>query len=463
MPDNLILCTDSYKASHWLQYPEGMDGMYSYVEARSGGVGQDFTVFFGLQAIMDRYLSQAICMEDVQEAAAFFAAHGVPFNQAGWERIVEHHQGRLPVRILAVPEGTVVPNKNVLMSIEATDPELPWVGSYLETLLLRVWYPITVATYSYQAKILIREALLRTADDLSGLPFKLHDFGARGVSSGESAQLGGMSHLVNFMGSDTVEGIVAAIKHYHLPAMPAFSVPAAEHSTITSWGRENEVEAYRNILNTYAKPGHIVAVVSDSYDIYHACDQLWGQELRQQIIDSGATLVIRPDSGEPSEVIPKMLAILEQRFGITINSKGFKVLQYVRLIQGDGLNGPADIAAIIDIVESQGYSIDNIAFGMGGGLLQKINRDTLGFAMKCSAVRVDGVWRDVFKDPITSAGKKSKKGRLDLVQQDGVFQTLRHEEAEALGLESALQLVYENGQIIKRFTLEEVRQNTALW
>lgn len=294
--NNLLLNTDSYKASHFVQYPPGSDGMFSYIESRGGAY--DRTVFFGLQIILKEYLAQPITRAMIDEAESFFRAHGEPFDRAGWEYIVETYQGFLPIRINAVPEGSIVPGKNVLCTIECTDPRVFWCASYIEPLLLRVWYPITVATQSWSIKQLIRRFLERTSDDPAAqLPFKLHDFGARGVSSAESAAIGGCAHLVNFMGSDTVLGVLAA-KRYYGEAMAAYSIPAAEHSTITSWQKGGEAEAYRNMLRQFGQKGALFAVVSDSYDIFNACDKLWGQELKSEVINSGATLIIRPDSGD---------------------------------------------------------------------------------------------------------------------------------------------------------------------
>ena len=320
--DNLLLNTDSYKASHWLQYPPGTDATFFYVESRGGLY--DRTLFFGLQAILKEYLAKPITHADVDEARDVFAAHGEPFNEAGWRYIVDRHGGHLPIRIRAVPEGTVVPTHQALVTIESTDPDAYWVPSYLETMLLRLWYPVTVATISWHAKQTIRQFLERTSDDPVGqLPFKLHDFGARGVSSAESAALGGSAHLVNFMGTDTVSGLLAARAYYHEP-MAGFSIPAAEHSTITSWGRENEVEAYRNMLRQFAKPGSVVAVVSDSYDIYHAIREHWGKTLKDEVIQSGATLVVRPDSGDPVDVVHQCLVLLDEAFGHTVERQGLQ-------------------------------------------------------------------------------------------------------------------------------------------
>ncbi|WP_250628346.1 nicotinate phosphoribosyltransferase [Pinirhizobacter soli] len=462
--DNLLLNTDSYKASHWLQYPPGTDSTFFYVESRGGTY--DRTVFFGLQAILKEYLARPVTHAHVDEARDLFAAHGEPFNEAGWRYIVDHHGGLLPIRIRAVPEGTVVPTHQALMTIESTDPAAFWVPSYLETMLLRIWYPVTVATISWHAKQTIRQFLERTSDDVEGqLPFKLHDFGSRGVSSVESAAIGGAAHLVNFLGTDTVSGLLLARAHYHEP-MAGFSIPAAEHSTITSWGRQNEAEAYRNMLRQFAKPGAIVAVVSDSYDIYHAITEHWGKTLRQEVIDSGATIVVRPDSGDPVAVVHQCLELLDEAFGHTVNGKGYKVLNHVRVIQGDGIN-PTSIRAILDRVTSAGYATDNVAFGMGGALLQQLNRDTQKFALKCSAARVNGAWIDVWKDPVTDKGKQSKRGRMTLLRhrEYGTFKTVPvPPQARSLadidkpmGFDDAMVTVWEDGKIVSDFAFADIR------
>ncbi len=463
--DNLLLNTDSYKASHWLQYPPGTDATFFYVESR-GGV-HDRTVFFGLQAILKEYLAKPVTHADIDEARDLFAAHGEPFNEAGWRYIVERHGGLMPIRIRAVPEGTVVPTHQALVTIESTDPHAYWVPSYLETLLLRLWYPVTVATISWHAKQTIRQFLERTSDDPEGqLPFKLHDFGARGVSSTESAAFGGAAHLVNFLGTDTVSGLLLARRYYHEP-MAGYSIPAAEHSTITSWGREREVEAYRNMLAQFGKPGAIVAVVSDSYDIFHAIREHWGKTLRDEVVASGATLVVRPDSGDPVDVVHQCVSLLDEAFGHTVNSKGYKVLNHVRVIQGDGIN-PTSIRAILERITSYGYATDNLAFGMGGALLQRLDRDTQKFALKCSAARVDGEWIDVYKDPVTDKGKTSKRGRMTLVQhrEYGHFKTVPvppeaeslEQAAKPMGYDDAMVTVWENGRLVSDWTFAQVRE-----
>jgi nicotinamide phosphoribosyltransferase len=389
----------------------------------------------------------------VDEAAAFFEGHGVPFNRAGWLRIADVFEGRLPLRIRAVPEGTVVPVSNVLMSAESTDPETFWVVSWLETQLVRLWYPITVATLSRHVKRIILEALQESADDpLAELPFKLHDFGSRGVSSRESAGIGGMAHLVNFQGSDTIEGVRFA-NHYYSDKMSGFSLPAAEHSTITAWGRNRELAAYRNMVTNFCRPGKIAACVSDSYDIFNAVENLWGGELAEDVARSGGTLVIRPDSGDPVEVVVRCLEILERKVGMTRNKRGYKVLpSHFRLIQGDGVT-PETIDAILREVLLHRYSASNLAFGMGGGLLQQVNRDTQRFAFKCSEVTINGQRTKVSKSPITDSAKRSKAGRLSLIEEAGRLTTV-----EGMLETSLLQPVFENGKILRETTLAEVRE-----
>jgi len=451
--------TDSYKVSHYKQYPPATTSMFSYIESRGGEY--DETVFFGLQYYLKEYLTHRVTVEEVEQAKNLFALHGEPFNYEGWLYIAKELGGKLPVRIRAVPEGMAVPTHNILVSIESTDPKVFWIVSWLETMLLRIWYPITVSTRSHFIKSIIMDALTKSSDDPEGeISFKLHDFGSRGVSSQESAMIGGAAHLVNFMGSDTVAGVLMANLYYNIP-MAGFSIPAAEHSSITSWGKENEVEAYRNMLKQFAKPGALVACVSDSYDLWNACTNLWGDVLRQEVIDSGAVVIIRPDSGYPPQVVCKCASLLAEKFSYTVNSKGYKVINNVRIIQGDGINEDS-IQIILNDLLKAGFSATNIAFGMGGALLQTVNRDTQKFAMKCSHIfrTVDGksVSVDVFKNPITDPGKASKAGRLDLAfTDDRGFETVTLSDDEFASQHSVMHTVYLNGELLNETTFDEVR------
>src|SRR5258708_768497 len=456
--DNIILQTDSYKVSHWKQYPSKTEYVYSYFESRGSKYPQ--TLFFGLQYYLKKYLvGQVVTQEKIDEAEKIFEAHFGDkslFNRKGWEYVISKHKGRLPIEIMAVAEGTLVDTKNVLFTVENTDPKCFWLTSYLETLLEQVWYPTTVATKSFAMKLLLRVFLEKTGNDISD--FKLHDFGYRGSTSQESAGLGGAAHLINFKGSDTIAAIVLLQKYYHAD-MPAFSIPAAEHSTITAWGKDSELFAYANMLEQF--PKGLVAVVSDSYDIYNACKKLWGDELKDIVLQRTGVVVIRPDSGDPNVVLPKILKTLGEAFGNTVNEKGYKVLNpNIRLIQGDGIDENTMVGVLQTLVGT-GWSADNIAFGSGGGLLQNMNRDTMKFAYKCSNVTVGGKDRDVFKDPVTDKDKMSKKGRLGLAKTDAGWITLNSAQRKIPMFDEQLKLVYRNGELLIDQNFEQIRQQVS--
>lgn len=466
--ENIILKSDSYKYSQWLQYPKGITKMYSYFESRGGESGkysENIIQFFGLQYYLKKYFQTEITAEMVEEANEIVTCHGLPFNYEGWMRVVEVHGGKLPLKIKAVCEGTVVPRRNVLMTIESTDQQLFWLVGWAETLLMKIWYPTTVATLGKNINNLITEFMIKTADDNEKVPFMLHDFGYRGVASEEQAGIGGMAHLVNFMGTDTIASLMYARKYY-LATMPGFSIPASEHSTMTAWGpgSSNEKQAFQNMITQFGT-SPIYACVSDSWDFYQAINT-W-ISLKDEIISSGGQLVIRPDSGDATQNIMYALRTLssEEAFGYSLNSKGYKVLNNVALIQGDGVNSNL-IYDILSAMENEGFSAQNIAFGMGGALLQgnfesSINRDTHKFAIKCSAIEIDGQTRGVFKDPITDKGKKSKKGYLDLKLIDGKYTTVEYAHyptADELA-DSQLVTYFENGELITEFDFEQVRAN----
>jgi len=464
--DNLILLSDSYKVSHHKQYPPETQTVYSYFESRGGEF--PYTIFFGLQYYLYKYLKGCrLSGIDIEEAERYFEKHfgnKSLFNKAGWEYICDVHNGKLPVSIKAIPEGTRVSTSNVLMTIENTDPKCYWLTNYLETLLVQTWYGSTVATQSYAIRQMITKFLEETGDP-SLINFKLHDFGFRGVSSVESAAIGGAAHLINFMGTDTMVALKLINEYYNTSnsnKIVGHSIPAAEHSTICSWGREYERDAFENMLDQY--PEGLVACVSDSYNIFNACEKLWGSDLKDKIMARNGTLVIRPDSGDPVETILKVLHILEKQFSCSTNAKGYKVLDpHVRIIQGDGVN----INSIEDILremKTHKFSADNIAFGMGGALLQKLHRDTQSFAFKCSGVKVGNEWKSVFKCPITDTGKISKAGRLKLIARENAaggisYQTV-NEDANVHGKDLLVE-VFRDGKILKTYDFDEVRKNAA--
>ncbi len=464
--ENFLLDVDSYKLSHYLQYPPGTTNVSSYVESRGGQFGE--TVFIGPQGWIKKNLLSPITKHDRDEWIDMATKHGFTPNVADIDYIINTHGGYLPLEIQAVPEGSVIPTRNVLAQVVNTDERLPWLTSYIETSFLRaVWYPTTVATLSREAKKRIYEALRKTSDDPDGqIPFKLHDFGARGATSEESAALGGLGHLVNFMGTDTMSAIVAARRFYHAD-MAGFSIPASEHSTMTAWGRDGERDAFANMLKQFGGEDKLVACVSDSYDIWNAVEHLWGELLHDDIKRMGGTLVVRPDSGEPTTVPIQVIEALMEKFGYTVNRKGYKVLpNYVRVIQGDGITLDS-LEVILANMQARQLSADNIAFGMGAGLLQKVDRDTQKFAMKASAIKVNGTWRDIFKDPVTDPGKRSKQGRQALVYQCGLgscgYRTIPESLTGGMSAnEIILRTIYRNGELLVDDTFDIIRKRAKL-
>lgn len=459
---NILLMSDSYKYTHSKQYPENMTYMHSYIESRGGTYG--FTKFFGLQYYLKKYLTTQITKEIIDEAEKIVNSQNLPFDREMWEYILKEHNGYIPIRIRAVPEGIVVSNHNVLITVESTDEKVPSIVSFFETLLLKVWYPITTATLTYQYKRIFKYYLEQTSDNLSHLDTMLHDFGYRGVSSEESAKIGGMGHLVNFSGTDNVAAILGANKYYNAP-LKFSSVPAAEHSTITSWKKEHEKEAYEHLLDIYEN--QVFSVVIDSYNYYKAIEDIITDKLYEKIKKRNHILVIRPDSGEAVENILFACEHISKTFGYTVNSKGYKVLNNIRILQGDGINENT-AWDILKALKDNGYAADNIILGSGGALLQgndnsKINRDTHRFAMKCSCVIINDKLVEVFKAPITDRGKVSKKGRLDLIYKNKKYVTVN---IDNLALneyhpDSIMQVVFENGRLVNELTFDNIKENES--
>lgn len=465
--DNLVLMADAYKYAHHKFYYPGTTEIYSYLESRGGMFNE--TVFFGLQYILKEYLQgQAFTQQDLDEADGFmqqvFGRNDV-FDKAKFQYILDKYDGRLPVRIKAVKEGASVPTGNALMTIENTDPQCFWLTNFLETLLMQVWYPCTVASLSHEVKKVVKQYYNETATEGSeaGIDFVLNDFGFRGVSSVESAKIGGAAHLLSFSGSDTLAGSAMAMNYYDAQKVYGQSIPATEHSICTLLGREGELEIFKHILRTF--PTGIIACVSDSYNIFKACEIYWGTELRDEILNRKGTLVIRPDSGDPVMTLLRIFELLFDKFGCTVNSKGYKVLPpQVRVIQGDWVNYN-EIKTIYQALKDNGISAENLVLGMGGALLQKVDRDTQKFALKCSSAIINGKEMRVEKSPtemdkngnISASFKKSKGGRLKLAKINGTYKTVN--ETDFPEIADELHIVFENGELINPITFEQVRAN----
>jgi len=489
MIKNRIMLADSYKYSHIEQYPKKIYSMYDYAEARSGKV-YDKTVFFGLQYILLEYFKKPISMVEVEQAEKFAQAHGITFYADDWKYIVNKHNGHIPVVIKAVPEGKVIPVNNVLFTIESTDPKVFWITSWMETILMKVWYPSNVATRSYYIRKML-EGYAKETSDVENVDYQFHNFGDRGSSSVESAAIGGMAHLTQFRGTDNFNSVLQTYEFYGNDFNSGVidddnitckveepidintighSIPATEHSTTTSWGDVNEMEMIMNHLEiNKGKP--IIAAVCDSYD-YNKCVEniTKPQGVFQEKINSDEypIFVIRPDSGKPEIVINDTLDIMERNMvPYTVNSKGYKVFNKMRIIWGDGVNQDT-IKIMLDILKDRKYSSDNIAFGSGGWLMQQHDRDTQGWAIKCSNIKIkDGnkLYNfDVFKDPITDTKKKSKKGRVSLFIDTKTGEYVNYvmiENEIPEGYERVLETVYENGKITKIYSIDDIRKNSG--
>lgn len=471
MKNNIITLTDSYKLNHWNQYPKGTENVYSYFESRKGAKF-DNTVFFGLQYTLLEYLvGRVVTREKIERAAKLAKAHfgnDKYFNREGWEHILNAYNGKLPLRIRAVPEGTPVPVSNVMMTVENTGgPKTAFLTNALESLLTHVWYPCNVATLSRETKKMIKFYRELTSENNDGLQFMLHDFGFRGCSSVESAAIGGAGHLINFLGTDTLVAIETIVDYYdgneEFEGI-AYSVAATEHSIMTSLGRDGESEVVNSLLNEY--PTGILSVVADSYDYYKFVQETVGVRFKQRILERDGVFVVRPDSvtpdhNTPEDLVAWTLESLRHSFGATLNKKGFYVLNpKVRVLWGDGIDKDG-INKILDRARVDGYSAENLVFGMGGGLLQKHNRDTQRNAFKSSAQKRDGIWHDVQKAP-KDTSKMSKKGRLKLIREVGAHGSVWKTVAENEPGKDELVTVFENGELIRKYTIDEVRANAQI-
>jgi len=463
---NYLLTMDSYKVTHWDDYPAGTKTIESYFECRGGALFKQFP-FYGLQGILkDNFAGQVLTKAMIDQATDIFKVHfgnDAVFNRKGWLAMRDRYDGRLPLRIRALPEGTVVKPGVMLFNIKNTDPDFAYLTNVSETVLMQTWYPTTVAALGYAVRQNIAYYLKATGCGLAGLDFMLQDFGFRGVSSVESAGIGGAAHLLNFKGSDTLAALAYAHDRYNADLDKLmFSVIATEHSIMTALGRDGEAEVVRGLLARH-RTG-ILSVVADSYDIYNFVRYIVGQLFRAEIMARDGVFVIRPDSVTPQDPTPEqqmvtLCNILWEVIGGTVNDSGYKVLDpHVRLLWGDGI----DIDGICKIMESMmraGYAICNIAcFGMGGGLLQKVNRDTQRCAIKACAIEdKDGVWHDQYKEPLDPT-KKSLRGRLKTIERDGELVTVRVEE-DGVDL---LRPVFENGELLVDDDFESIRARARL-
>lgn len=455
--------TDSYKVGHWRFIVPGTTEMLYYYEARGGEY--PYQVLFDLQGNIQRNIEgQFASLIDVEEAefkAGLHFGSDRVFNKEGWRHVINTHGGYLPLEIRSVKEGTPVDVKNVMWTMKNTCDKCAWVPGWTETILEHTWYGSTVATKSRYTKQMIAEFLAETADNFDTLPFQLHDFGGRGVPCDLVMGIGAAAHLINFMGTDTLPGLDYIEQYYGFGIgneMPGYSVFATEHSITTMWQREFEAKFVGHALDEV--PTGILSLVGDSYDIYNFTANIIGGTYRERIRNRNGKVVVRPDSGDSVQVTLRILEILAEKFGVSETSNGYKLLPpCVGVLWGDGIDHYG-IRKILQAMKDAKWSAANIVFGMGGGLLQKLNRDTQKVAIKCCNAVINGEQVEIFKDPITDPGKKSKRGRLALLDdQNGGFHTMPYKGDGKNGYPfDLLEQVFLNGELKRFQKFPEIRQ-----
>lgn len=452
---NPLRKSDSYKDTHF--YGDDVTELMGYAESRGGEY--PYTEFFGMQGLlMEEFEGEFFTQKDLDEEYENSQQHfyaGFPYKKDGWQYILDTYKGKLPIEIRAVKEGSIVPVHNALYTIKSTDEKVPWIEQWVETVIQHTWYTTAVATKSRFCKeTCYRPFFDLTSDNPAAIDFILHDFGFRGATGTQAAARGGAAHLINFRGTDTKIAMDYLAQYYGAPRVSGYSVPASEHSMMTLKGEGGEAGQVGELLRKY--PKGILSIVGDSYDIFHFTKDILGKQYRDLIRTREGKVVCRPDSGDPVTQVPQLYDILAESFGVRENSKQYKLLPpCVGVLWGDGMDVYSILAQNRAIVQAH-YAIDNIVNGMGGGLLQKVNRDTQKFAIKlCNAI-IGGQDTPVSKKPKSDMGKASKAGRPALLKQDfGRWVTVQ-DSASGMVPFNQLELVFRNGDMKRMQTYSEI-------
>ena len=477
LPYNLICDVDSYKVDHVNELPVDTEFYYSTVIARKANEFTDHVVVMGLQPVIQMYLSTRITADMVEEAAEEIKNSGYQFRKDLWDIIVNEMEGKLPLEIRAVPEGTIVPVGTVIVTVVNTDKRFAWLASYIETILQRaMWKMTTVATICSAIRRDLLACAETTGTDAGHVLYALHNFGDRGADAHEVAVMAGIAHLSQFEGTDCLQANRYIKRLYGSDRHHGTSVVASEHSVMCGLAdpvaRDDYAAAVRMldrldeiltaIENGATNLAPIVSIVIDTYNAYRFADEYIGIRLKGVIDRLGARggkVVLRPDSGNAVEMPIEIIKLLMKNFGYTTNAAGFKQLPaHVGVIQGDGLNQKS-LRKILRRLEEEKLALGNIVFGMGGGLTHEAGRDEFSFAMKATA-RCDskGIWHDLFKDPITDIGKRSLRGRVTTYKcADGRIFSERLELQEVnKQIVDMLTTVFLNGELVTRYTFPEV-------
>ncbi|MEM6684687.1 MAG: nicotinate phosphoribosyltransferase [Bacteroidota bacterium] len=479
---NPLLLTDGYKLGHRAQYPQGTSKVYSNWTPRKSRIkGINSVVFFGLQYFIKEYLIKQFNKEFFHQPKAQVIAEykkyvdhylGDDYNTSHIEAL--HDLGYLPIEIKAVPEGTEVPIRVPMFTVVNTLPEFFWMTNYLETLLSNIiWQPCTSATIAKRYKtILTKYAQETDAENLDFINWQGHDFSMRGMSGIESSVLSGMGHALSFTGSDTLPVAMNLEKYYNAYVSKELvigSVNATEHSVMCAGSKEDEIDTFKRLLKTY--PKGILSVVSDTWDLWKVLTE-YLPSLKKEIVARDGKLVIRPDSGNPVDIIcgcdhenpiirKGVIELLWDEFGGTINSQGYKVLNpKIGAIYGDSIT--MDRATqICERLKKKGFATTNVVLGIGSFTYQYNTRDTFGFAMKATYVEINGKGQAIFKDPITDDGtKKSAKGLIQLYSKNGRlhYKDECSQQEEQQGL---LKTVFKDGVLLKEQSLQEIRKKIS--
>lgn len=481
---DVLLETDAYKLGHYRMYPEGTEVVFSNLTARGTRVSHitEGTVFFGLQAFLYRLnekwepffgLSTAD-LEEVLDGYAEFVDNLLGTTGTDTEQFrYLHSLGHLPLRVRAFREGSIVPLRVPYFTVENTDARLYWLTNYLETTIsANLWHPINSATIAWADRRVLDVRALESSV-IEAVDFQGHDFSYRGLENDPAAAASGAGHLLSFKGSDTLPAIRFAQRYYDGDnGLIGASVPATEHSVMCAGGKDGELETFERLLDLY--PTGILSVVSDTWNLWDVCTKFL-PALKDKIMARDGKLVIRPDSGDPELILcgdrtapvssPEWMGVvnlLAEVFGTTVNDKGYKELDsHIGVIYGDSITYERADAITANLM-SQGYASTTAVFGFGSYTYQYQTRDTFKMAVKATWVQVNGEGRDILKDPITDDGsKKSATGRLAVRRQmDGRPYLIEHATPEQEEYQ-VLELVYENGKVLRHQSFADVRATLA--
>lgn len=476
---NALFLTDGYKTGHHQQYPKGTEEVYSNWTPRSNKYapkGCDKVVSFGQQYVINwlhNYFNEnffskdksEVCNEIKEELALYL---NTDYNVSHFERL--HDLQYLPICVKSLKEGIEVPIRVPIITVVNTHKDFYWITNFLETILsTMLWQPMTSATIAILYKRIFKKwATITDKHNLEFIEFQGHDFSMRGMSGLQSSILSGMGHSSVFLGSDSLPVISSLRKNYNAKNFVVGSVNATEHSVMCAGTKENEIDTFRKLMNTY--PTGILSVVSDTWDLWKVLTD-YLPKLKEEILNRDGKLVIRPDSGNPVDIIcgknkniggdsskeKGVVELLWDVFGGTINDQGFKMLNpKVGAIYGDSIT-PERAEIICKRLHDKGFASTNIVLGIGSFTYQYNTRDTFGFAMKATSVVVNGKRREIFKDPVTDDGiKKSAKGLLKVEFKNNQY-NLVDEVSEIEEKEGELKVIYKNGDFYNETSLEEIR------